>query len=280
MRRRALAAILGAGLAGALSVPADGGELRLEGAPIQGGLVVGRAEPGARVHLDGRRLRVSADGLFLFGFGRDAGPTAKLVVRHADGTDERRVLEVAKRTYKVQRIDGLPPKMVTPGPEELKRIRAEQALINRARNRDTPNSNFAARFRWPALGRVSGVYGSRRILNGRPRRPHFGLDIAAPAGAPVVAPAPGEVALVHEGMYFTGKTVMLDHGHGLTSIFIHMSAIAVKAGQKVRRGALIGRVGQTGRATGPHLHWGLNWFGVRLDPARLVGPMPSANPRG
>ena len=254
---------------------AAGERFRLDGDLTQGGLVIGQVEPGARVSFDGRRLKVSKDGAFVFGLGRDAGATATLVVRLRGGGKTTHRLAIAQGKYLVQRIDGLPPRQVSPSKQDLIRIRADNRLIVRARWRNSALPHFAAKFRWPVHGRVSGVFGSQRILNGKPRRPHAGTDIAAPAGTKVVAPAPGRVSLVHQDMYYTGKTVMLDHGQGVSSIYIHMSEIAVRDGQHVAQGEVIGKVGMTGRATGPHLHWGVTWLNVKLDPALLVGPMPA-----
>lgn len=254
---------------------AAGAELRLDGRPIQGGLIVGQAAPGARVAVDGRAVRVAPDGRFLIGFGREAGPNAILAVIWPDGTQERRALDIAPRAYDIQRIDGLPERLVSPAPEDLARIKQDSARIAAARQRDTAESMFASGFAWPAIGAISGVYGSQRILNGQPRQPHFGVDIAAPTGTPVAAPADAIVVLTDEAMFFTGKTLMLDHGHGLTSVFAHLSEIAVGDGERVRKGQIVGRLGATGRVTGAHLHWGMALFGVQLDPALLVPPMPA-----
>jgi murein DD-endopeptidase MepM/ murein hydrolase activator NlpD len=250
--------------------------LELEGKLVQGGIAVGRVAPGTGVEFLGRKLRVAPDGRFAIGFGRDFEARAVLTLRHPDGREERREFAVGQRSYDVQRIDGLPPKMVTPDAATLERIRREAALINAARARETELDGFAATFLWPATGPISGVFGSQRILNGEPRRPHYGIDVAAPAGTPVLAPAPGLVALAEPDLYFTGGTVILDHGHGLTSVFAHMQSLAVRPGRTVGQGEPIGTVGATGRVTGAHLHWGMNWFDQRLDPALLVGPMPAA----
>ena len=254
---------------------AAGAELRLDGRPIQGGLIVGQATPGARVAVDGRAVRVAPDGRFLIGFGREAGPNAILAVIWPDGTQERRTLDIAPRAYDIQRIDGLPERLVSPAPEDLARIKQDSARISTARQRDTAETMFASGFAWPAIGAISGVYGSQRILNGQPRQPHFGVDIAAPTGTPVAAPADAIVVVTDEAMFFTGKTLMLDHGHGLTSVFAHLSEIGVGDGERVRKGQIVGRLGATGRVTGAHLHWGMALFGVQLDPALLVPPMPS-----
>jgi len=253
---------------------AAAGALVLDRAARQGGLVLGRAAPGAVVTLDGKNVAVGDDGSFALGFSRDAAPRAALAVRWADGRAERRMLAVAKRKWRVQRIDGLPPGKVTPGARDLKRIAADGAAIRAVRDHPTREPWFRSGFVWPAIGRISGVYGSQRILNGKPRRPHLGLDIAAPAGTPVVAAADGVVALARPDMFFTGKTVLIDHGLGVGTSYSHMSAISVTQGQRVAKGQRIGSIGQTGRATGPHLHWGLAWYRLRLDPRLMVGPMP------
>ena len=262
----------------ALVAPAaQGHEFALKGNFVQGGLVQGRVPTGSKVWFLNRQVRVSPEGQFTVGFGRDFGRKARLQVRYHDGRRETRELAIKKRDYQVQRIDGLPPKMVTPDAEALRRIRREAGWIRAVRAKDTAAVWFAEGFVWPLVGRISGVYGSQRILNGEPRRPHFGIDIAAPAGTIVRAPAAGEVALAEPDLYFTGGTVMLDHGHGLTSVYSHLAEITVAVGQNLRRGDPLGTVGSTGRSTGPHLDWRLNWFDQRLDPALLAGPMPKAS---
>ncbi len=274
MTARAVAVFLVAVLCAAQAAAAD---LRFDGRMAQGGLVVGTAAAGAAVRFDGRRVRVSDDGRFLLGFGRDAASTARLQVTWPDGTGETRTLDVEDREFPVQRIDGLPSRQVTPKPEDLRRIRADGAAIVAVRKKDTAKPWFLSGFVWPVRGRISGVFGSQRILNGKPRSPHSGTDIAAPRGTPVAAMADGMVALVHPDMFYTGKTVMVDHGHGLSSVYAHMDAILVEDGQWVAAGQSIGRIGSSGRATGPHLHWGVSLFSVKLDPELLVPPMPAAS---
>jgi murein DD-endopeptidase MepM/ murein hydrolase activator NlpD len=261
-----------------LGIPLGAGasELQLEGRLIQGGLVRGQVAPGSVVQLDDRELRVSADGWFMFGFDRDAPEHAELVVREPDGRETRRSLEVERRAYRIQRIDGLAPRQVTPSKRDLAKIEADAKLIEAAKRRDTAGVGFIEPVAWPALGPISGVYGSQRILNGEPRAPHRGLDVAAPAGTPVGAMASGVVALAETDMYYTGGTVMVDHGHGLHSIYVHLRNVLVEVGQKVAQGATLGTVGSTGRATGPHLHWGVYWFDRVVDPALLVGTMPDS----
>ena len=279
---RSLSVILGAALCllaldtllpSAATLAAEPG-IRLDGPRVQGGLVRGRVPQGSTVEFEGERVRVSRDGWFLIGFGRDAPPKAVLSVTFPDGSRQRYGLVVKPRKYRIQRIDGLPPSKVTPSKKDLVRIRREVALVKRAREVDDLRTDFLGSFRWPVKGIISGVYGSQRILNGEPRRPHYGIDIAAPKGTRVVAPGAGVVTLVHPDMYFSGGTMIVDHGHGLSSAFLHLSRILVKKGQRVKQGQPIAEVGSTGRSTGPHLDWRINLFGRRLDAALLVGPMP------
>lgn len=244
---------------------------------VQGGLAIARSAPGTTVALDGRPLRVAPDGRFLIGFARDA-TAAKLSLTYSDGRQETRTLIPRKREWRIQRVDGLPQRTVTPNEAELQRIRSDAALVAEIRKRDTAEPLFGSGFIWPVVGPISGVYGSQRILNGEPRAPHYGVDIAAPTGTPVVAAADGIVGLAHEDLFLTGQTLILDHGFGLNTVYYHLSAITVTAGQRVKQGETIGRVGATGRATGPHLHWGMNLFDIRLDPALLVPPMPAPKP--
>lgn len=252
---------------------ASAGDISLEGSFSQGGLVIGNAPPGSTVTLDGKSQPVTSDGAFLLGFGRDSAARRVLEVRLDGARIFGRDLEIKKRTYDVQRIDGLPRRSVTPSPADLRRIKAEAAALQAARALLSNAVFFRSGFAWPALGRISGIYGSLRILNGKPRRPHFGVDVAAPEGTPVRAAAAGRIAFAHAGMFFNGKTVIIDHGLGLTSAYLHMSAITVKSGAAVDKGAIIGRIGKTGRATGAHLHWGMRLRATPVDPQLLVPPM-------
>ena len=253
----------------------ESARIRLEGPRTQGGLLRGRVAPGTSVTFEGVPVRVSKDGWFLVGFGRDAPPVAELEVTHPDGRGERLTLTVAPREYRIERIDGLPPGKVTPHrDDEFARIRREAELVAEARTLDDPRTDFRSGFRWPIKGRISGVYGSQRILNGEPRQPHYGVDIAAPAGTKVRAPADGVVTLAEPDLFLSGGTLIIDHGHGLSSAFLHLSRILAERGQRVRQGEPVAEVGATGRATGPHLDWRVNLFDRRLDPTLLVGPMP------
>jgi murein DD-endopeptidase MepM/ murein hydrolase activator NlpD len=269
MRWLALTLLLlsGAALAQANQPPAG---VSWQGDFSQGGLVIGMAQPGITLKLGERSVPVAKDGRFVFGFGRDEPATVTLAVSHSGGQSEARVLQIAPQKYDIQRIDGLPPAQVTPPPAVLDRIKRENAQIAAARQRNTPRQDFLQTWIWPAKGPVSGVYGSQRILNGEPRTPHFGLDIAAPTGSPVMAPVDGEVTLAEKDIYFTGGTIIIDHGMGINSAYSHLQSVTVKVGQHVKQGQQIGTVGATGRATGPHLDWRLNWFDVRLDPQRLL----------
>lgn len=260
------------------SLAAAAESVELRGPLMQGGLIIGQAPAGSQVRLDGQALRVSPQGNFVFGLGRDHPAQIDLRVVLPDGAQWQRRLNIASRSYQIQRIDGLPPSKVSPDAEALKRIRAEGAQVAGARKTDAARVDFLQDFVWPSVGPISGVYGSQRILNGQPRRPHYGVDVAAPTGTPVVAPAAGVVTLAHPDMYYSGGTLIVDHGHGVSSSFLHLSRIDVEVGQRVEQGQKIAEIGATGRVTGAHLDWRMNWFKQRIDPALLVPDMPQANP--
>lgn len=239
----------------------------------------GTVEPGTIVTLDDTEVQVSSDGHFVIGFDRDETGTRILKVLIGKSVLETRQLEVLSREYAIERVDGLPPETVTPDPSAAERIRMESGLVIEARARRYDRSDYVAGFEWPATGRISGVYGSQRVLNGKPGRPHYGLDIAAPSGTLVRAPADGVITLVHANMYFSGGTIILDHGQGLSSTFLHLSEILVDANAVVIKGDQIGRIGATGRASGPHLDWRMNWMNRRVDPRPLL-PEVSELPAG
>ena len=247
-------------------------EVELDGEIVQGGLVFGSAPPGSQVRLDGESLMVSAEGHFVLGFDRDETATRRLQVALPDGRTLEKRLTPESREFDIQHIDGLPPEQVTPPPEVLQRIRDEAHLTRMARKRRDSRTDWLDGWIWPVSGPITGVYGSQRILNGEPRNPHWGLDIAAPTGTPVKAPAGGMVSLTHPDMYFSGGTLFIDHGHGLVSAFLHLSEILVDEGQRVEQGDIIARVGATGRATGPHLDWRINIGNTRVDPHLLLPP--------
>jgi murein DD-endopeptidase MepM/ murein hydrolase activator NlpD len=250
---------------------------RLSGEVVQGGMVFGSTVPGSRVYQDGQALRVSAQGDFLLGFTRNAPASSSLRIELPSGEVIERSLNVAKREYRIQRIDGLPKSKVSPRkPEDLARIRRDVVEAKKARARDDDRQDFLDGFEWPVLGPISGVYGSQRILNGEPRRPHFGVDIAVPTGTPVRAPAAGIVTLAVPDMFFSGGTMIIDHGHRLSSSFLHLSKLHAGVGERVEKGDLIAEVGATGRVTGAHLDWRMNLRDRRIDPELLVPAMPEA----
>jgi len=257
-----------------LALSAGANALELTGNFTQGGLVIGQTQPGSRVKLDGEAVPVSDDGRFLLGFGRDAKAKSALAVTSPDGVRQTRSLKIKARVYREQRINGLPRRKVTPAPEDIARIAADNKIIVATRAGITRRAYYGSGFKWPVTGPISGVFGSLRILNGTPKNPHNGVDIAAPAGTVIVAPADGVVTVAQPDMFYTGKTVMLDHGYGLTSVYAHMSALLVRQGDVVAQGTPIGKVGRTGRVTGPHLHWGVTLMATHLDPQLLAGPMP------
>ena len=259
-----------------LCLPIPAWALTLEGKLVQGGMAIGRVDPATTVHFHGKAVRVSAEGLFVIGFSRDAEAKSVIELHRPSGTVEKHPVTIEKRTYDIQRIDGLPPRKVSPSPEDQKRINSDRALVKKARQMDAARTDFVQPFIWPVIGRISGVYGSQRILNGKPKWPHYGVDIAAPTGTPVKAPADGVVSLAHKDMFYSGGTLIVDHGHGLSTVYMHLHKLLVDAGQRVQQGDVIAQVGATGRVTGPHLHWGMNWFDTRLDPSLLVPPMPEA----
>ena len=251
--------------------------LEFQGVWQQGAMLVGHTKPGNTVIFQDRVVSLTPQGYFVIGLGRDVkGP---VVVEVREGNESQQYsYPVAQREYKVQRVDGVPQRTVTPpSGKVLERIRHEGRLVRQARADDDPREDFLQGFIKPLEGPITGVYGSQRVYNGVPRNPHYGLDIARPKGTVVVAPAAGMVKLVHADMYYSGGTLVLDHGYGLTSSFIHLSGALVKEGQRVEAGEAIAKVGSTGRATGPHLDWRVNWFNVRLDPALVLKYFPAAS---
>jgi murein DD-endopeptidase MepM/ murein hydrolase activator NlpD len=250
--------------------------LELDGPQRQGGLLHGQVPPGSQVDFLGHDIPVDAQGRFLLGLGRDAPAQPVVTVTAADGSVTRHRIRVTSRDYDIQRIDGLPDNQVSPDAETLARIRQDAALVRKARARRLPERFFDAGWRWPVTGPISGVYGSQRILNGQPRQPHYGIDIARATGTPVRAPSDGVVTLAEPDLFFSGGTLIIDHGQGLSSSFLHLSEMLVSPGEAVRRGEIIARVGATGRVTGAHLDWRMNWFDQRIDPSLLVPSMQKA----
>ena len=250
---------------------------QLKGDFIQGGLIRGHLPMEGKLLLDGKKVFITHSGDFAFGFGRDAAKQSELVWITADGSRETQQLQIKQRQYRIQKINGLPVDKVTPRTREQKlHIKKDIALTSEARSHQSSYLGFVQKFIWPAAGRISGVYGSQRVLNGQPRRPHFGLDIAGPTGSRVIAPADGQVVVAEPDMYFSGGTVIIDHGGGVFSSFLHLSKINVRLLQMVKQGEAIAEMGASGRVTGPHLDWRINWFNIRLDPAKLVSAKPPA----
>jgi len=246
--------------------------LALRGDFIQGGLVIVRSSIEVKTAKLGTvKLPIHANKtLFVFGFGRDAKSTDTLVVEFKDGERFTKTFEITQRKYKIDRVEGVARKYVSPPESVLSRIRNDGKLVADARAQLSFRLDFTEQAIQPAQGRISGVYGSQRIFNGVPKRPHFGMDIAAPTGTQVVAPLPGKVVLAEPDLYYSGGTLIVDHGLGVTSTYIHLSKLHVKVGDEIQQGQLIAEIGATGRVTGPHLDWRLNWFKRRLDPQLLL----------
>jgi len=259
-----------ASYAAAQALPSS--EFALAGEPVQGGLVTGTAPGGTTaLTLDGRSVPLASDGRFILGFDRDQAAQALLVARLADGGTLQRPIRVSPRSWRIERVNvALRPS----SPDFLRIRRGELARIAAARIGISASEGWRQRFIWPARGRISGVFGSQRIYRGEPGSYHSGVDVAAGAGATVIAPADGVVVLAGPPAFsLEGNLVIVDHGMGLNSSFLHLSRVDVREGQTVRQGQPIGAVGATGRATGPHLHWGMKWGDARIDPQQLAGPM-------
>ncbi|MFT2092032.1 M23 family metallopeptidase [Paraglaciecola sp. 2405UD69-4] len=244
--------------------------LTLKGELTQGSLIRGQLPAGSQVWLDNKPINISETGQFVFGFGRDAQLEHQLTWQSNHGDEHNETITLSKRTYEEQRIEGVASKYVSPSKEVFERIRKDNQQIASARSNNDDRLDFTQDFIWPAEGPISGVYGSRRVFNGTPKRPHFGLDVAGPTGTPVFAPADGIVTLFESDMYYSGGTMIIDHGYGVTSTFLHLSKGLVAAGTRVKQGDLVAEIGATGRVTGAHLDWRINWFKERLDPALLV----------
>jgi murein DD-endopeptidase MepM/ murein hydrolase activator NlpD len=292
----ALSLLLAACASQAISPPpaaasnVDASDIELPTSVPQGGLVLGRVPVGSEVelleqlppgaeptHAPLTALKVASNGRVVFGVGRDE-TGGKTVIVHLPGKrDVRRDIAITPRKFDIENINGVPEKTVNPSPEDAARIEREQAQVNLARTRDDDRTDFDMKLAWPVLGRISGHYGSQRIYNGTPKSWHSGVDVAATQGTPVHAPAGGIVIFANPDLFLTGGTVVIDHGLGVSSNFLHLSRIDVKVGDRVEQGQVFGLVGATGRATGPHMHWGMNWLTVRIDPQLLIDP--AGNPQ-
>ena len=236
----------------------------------QGSFILGKTDPDSKIQVDNKKIRVSKDGFFVFGLGRDRKNDV-VIKFYKKGKSKTITKKILKREYKIQRIDGLPPKQVTPPPEVYARIKKDNILIGKARSTDTAYDFFKNKFIYPIDKYIiTGVYGSQRILNGIPKWPHYGLDFAQKKGTPVKAMNNGIVTLAEKDLFYTGATLIFDHGHGISTLYMHMDEIFVNVGDHVIKGDIIATVGSTGRSTGPHLDIRLNWFGTRLDPATIL----------
>ena len=244
--------------------------VEFDGKFIQGHFIIGKTEPDSKVKIGKKQVKVSKDGYFAFGLARDRKYDVVITIEK-NGVKEKITKRVQKRKYNIQKIDGLEEKKVTPPEEVYERIKKENKLIAKARAIDSDLDFFKDKFMIPVDDAIiTGVYGSQRILNGKPKWPHYGLDFAQKEGTPVKAMLDGIVTLAEPDLYYTGGTLIFDHGHGISTLYMHMQKIFVKKGQKIKQGEVIGTVGSTGRATGPHLDIRLNWFGTRLDPATAL----------
>ena len=241
----------------------------LEGDFVQGGLVKGKTNKNLYIKFKDKILRKTSNGSFVIGFGRDHPKQANLYF-FINQNWVLKKLDIEQRKYKTQVINGLEKKMVNPPKSFWDRIKRENKVIKKVRSLDSNVDFIFQKFDWPTKGIISGVFGSQRILNGKPKRPHYGVDIAAPEGTDILAPTKAIVRMAEKDLYYTGGTVMLDHGHGVTSVYSHLSSINVKVGDKINKDQKIGEVGSTGRSTGPHLDWRINWFSERLDPALFI----------
>ena len=278
MKCWAAALLLMTGSVGAASNPAPipAAGITLQGTAQQGGTLTGIAPPAtAELRLDNQLVRVDPDGRFLIAFDRDAGPQAHLTARLSDGRIINQPISIAPRAWRIERVNT-PLRPVRDNEAFLALRRPELAQIAAARAQETGAQGWRQRFLWPRVGRISGLFGSQRVYQGIPGAYHGGIDIAAVTGDPVLAPADGVVTLAADHPFtLEGNLLIIDHGQGLSSAFLHLSRIDVQLGQAVRQGQRIGAVGATGRATGPHLHWGLRWNEARIDPLLLTGPMPA-----
>lgn len=262
------------GLAAILVSPVGAQCVDVQGDPTEGGVIWAKVEPNTSVWLDDQDLDVLPNGYVVAAFHRDAPAKSRLRI----GEECEYELTVEQRDYQIQRVEGVPQRTVTPPQEQLERIRRERQLVAAAKAQLVERPDWLMQidggFVWPVQGPISGVYGSQRVYNGTPGSPHYGVDIAVPTGTVIYAPAAGRVTLAEPDLFYSGGTVILDHGYGLSSSFLHMSEVFAQLGDELEPGDRIGAVGATGRATGPHLDWRMSWRDRRVDPQRLVPPMP------
>ena len=243
--------------------------VEFKGKFLQGHFIIGITEPGSKIIVGKKEVKVSEDGYFVFGIDRDRKFDVT-ITKIFEGKKEKIIKKVLKRKYNIQRIDGLEESKVTPPEEVYKRIKAENNRIGEARAINSDLPFFKDQFIMPVKGIISGVYGSQRILNGKPRWPHYGIDIAAKQGTKIKSSGTGVVTMAEDDLYYTGGTVIMDHGHGISTIYSHLETVLVSVGDKINQGDIIGTVGSTGRSTGPHLDFRINWFQTRLDPMSVI----------
>jgi murein DD-endopeptidase MepM/ murein hydrolase activator NlpD len=246
----------------------------LSGVIEQGGLIVGKTSPGSKVTLNEQLLRVSSQGDFVFGFGRDDTRTYILSVVATDGSTSSKELTPSKRQYKIDRVEGISQKIMKPNVKNIERAQQDRLQVKKARAIASDLTDFTTGFTAPRDSKITGVYGSQRFFNGQPKSPHYGVDYRGKVGAPVHAPAGGIVTLWQPDMFYSGGTLIIDHGFGVNSTFLHLSQSHVKVGQRIEKGQLIAAVGKSGRANGPHLDWRVNWFHVRTDPMYVLEIQP------
>ena len=243
--------------------------IEFNGKFIQGHFIIGKTEPNSKIIIGKKEVKVSKDGYFVFGIDRDRKFDV-VITKIKEGKKEKIIKKVFKRKYKIQKIDGLPENKVTPPEEVYKRIKDENYRIGEARAINSNLIFFKNKFIMPVDGIITGVYGSQRILNGKPRWPHYGIDIAAKQGTKIRSSGTGIVTMAEDDLYYTGGTIIMDHGHGISTIYSHLEKVMVRVGDKINQGDIIGTVGSTGRSTGPHLDFRINWFQTRLDPMTVL----------
>ena len=249
--------------------------IHLQGKFEQGSLIRGKVPANSQVFLNGKKLLISKAGNFVFGFEREAKPDQILKVIYPDGLTELKPLKVKTREYKIDRVNGISKKIMKPNPQAIARSKKDGKQVRAARNTQSADNAVFGDFIWPVTGRISGVYGSQRVYNGKPGRPHYGVDVARVTGTPIVSPADGVITLAVPDMFYSGGTIIIDHGYGVSSSMLHLSKLYVKEGQEVKQGEKIAEIGATGRVTGAHLDWRMNWFQMRLDPTSIVPDMKS-----
>jgi len=256
-------------LAVAILISTNSFAIEFTGKFVQGHFILGKTDPGHKIIIDKKKIKVSKEGYFVFGIDRDRKFDIS-ITKIGNDKKEKITKKVFKRKYKIQKIDGLPENKVTPPESVYKRIKKENNAIGEARAINSDLNYFKNKFIMPVDGIITGVYGSQRILNGKPKWPHYGIDIAAKQGTHIISSGNGIVTMAEDDLYYTGGTIIMDHGHGISTIYSHLENVLVSVGDKINQGDIIGTVGSTGRSTGPHLDFRINWFQTRLDPMTVI----------